>query len=176
MFPEETVAPSKKAQRLSEYVKLYCLVFVLLSVAKCFVLGPHVLISDLIAALVLFFGCMSFDYCYITVFLLFTIFSAVMYIASIGQMIQRRVSFRDKRTILALVAMGVSILIYIIGWWITFLAYKEFKACALGYARPELWTDPEEERIRADDEAPGEAQVRHDRPFTAFQGRGVAVG
>jgi hypothetical protein len=176
MLPGEEPSPSKEAKMISEYVKLYCLIFVLLSIGKCFILGPSELLSDLISTAVLFFGCWTFHYLLTASFLMFTLFSVIRYIAWTGRLVQKRVNFNDRGVVIRLVAMSVALCLYFIGWWITFLAYKQFKACSLGYVRPDLWTDPDRERIRTDDEVPEQGQRRQDRQFSAFQGRGVAVG
>jgi hypothetical protein len=178
-LPEEETPPSKNCKDLADYLKLYCLIFLLLVIGKCFVLGPLQLLSDLLACLVLFFGATSFDYCYLTMFVFLTFYCVVDLINRLGILVQRGIPLLEAKLILRTVVACLALVLYFVGWWLTLIAYREFKAASLGMLG-QIRTDPERERLNNDEEN-AEAEIRRrdgnsGRGFEAFQGRGIAVG
>jgi hypothetical protein len=183
MFFEDVPAPNKRCKDLSEMIKLYTLIFFLLSVAKCFVLGISFLISDVIAALILFFGADMFDSCYLSLFVFFTFIPVFEHFCSLGLLIQRRVPFQGKTILRTWFLIG-SMLLYIIGWALAFQGYKEFKAAEYGLPSLDGWNNPEFTRLRNnEDEEHGRREERNannngggNTEFQAFKGQGVAIG
>lgn len=178
-LPEEETPLTKRSKELADYLKLYCLIFLLLVIAKCFVLGPLQLLSDLLAVLVLFMGTMSFDYCYLTMFVFLTLYSVLDLVAKLGLLIQRGIPVLEAKLLWKTIAVVLSLILYCIGWWLTLIAYREFKSASLGFAT-EYLDDPERERLGRDEENQEIEQTRRNnqsrRGFQAFQGRGIAVG
>jgi hypothetical protein len=178
-WPEEETPLTKRSKELAEYLKLYCLVFLLLVVAKCFVLGPLQLLGDLLAVLVLFMGTLSFDYCYLTMFVFLTLSSVVDLVARLGLLVQRRMPVFEAKLAGRTVAAVLSLILYFAGWWLTLLAYREFKAASMGLGT-DFVNDPERQRLNRDEEHGDEEHTRRNnqnaRAFEAFQGRGIAVG
>lgn len=178
-FPEEETPLTKRSKELADYLKLYCLIFFLLVIGKCFVLGPLQLLSDLLAVLVLFMGTMSFDYCYLAMFVFLTLYSVLDLVAKLGLLIQRGIPVLEAKLVWKTIAVLLSLLLYCIGWWLTLIAYREFKSASLGYGN-DFINDPERERLGRDEENHEIEQRRRFNPtgrsFEAFQGRGIAVG
>ena len=180
MFWEDVPAPNKTCKTLAEYAKLYCLLFFILSIAKCFAVGVNFLLSDLLSCLILFLGLTTFDSCFMTLFVFFTFLPFLEYVSGIGLLIQRGFPlFKPMKQTFMTIGMVVSMIVYVVGWWLSYACYKEFKAASYGLPNAEGWQDPEYTRLRRDDEEDGNDQRNDRQPqgnFSAFQGQGVAIG
>lgn len=186
MFWEDVPAPNKQCETLAELGKLYCLVFLIFVISKSFVLGINMLLSDLISCLIFFMGVATFDSCYMALFVFFTFLPVIDHFSTVGLRIQRGLPlFKPALQAVQNSVMFVSFAMYLVGWWLAYKCYKEFKASAYGLPAREGWQNPEYASLRQQDDEEGGQQGRRrngqynsqqNGNFTAFQGQGVSIG
>ena len=189
-LPPEKEPSTELGKSLKKQLYIYLVVFLIAAVIQVF-LGIAGLM-ELLLAIFLYCGARTINFCWLSSFVLFTLFSVFSLVVALGTEIQQGIILQ-KKMILPNVIIVVCLGVYIYGYRVCFLAYREFKAIggqggvqmfgggarrAFGgaggvsggaYARP--GDSSPNASMRADSTSSGGGGG-----FTAFQGSGVRIG
>src|SRR3990167_1629367 len=173
------LTPSRASKRITNFVYLFLLVFLFVAIGKAFCLEFSQAVADLLAGVGLFLGASTSNDWRTTFFVFMTILPVIEYISKLGLNFQRGTRFfsSDKRGFSNIAMIG-GLVIYLVGWYMAFLAYREYKALAFGL--PDRPAD-ENASLRSNSDDEENKPLRRDYgtnngPFTAFQGTGVRIG
>ena len=128
------VIPSPEGERLSQWLKKIAIGH--LVVALLYFIGATYLImglTDLIFAWFVFIAYRTFSYCYLTIYIWFLMFNIITNFITIGGFIQFSSNFNSMgwKYPYMLGVFIISLGFYFFAMYISYKAYKEFKALAI---------------------------------------------
>lgn len=127
-FGPDIEPPTEKAKTYKSRIYIFLIVYVFITIFKmAYTQGGF---QDLISALFLYCGARSINFCYLSFFILMTFFSFFTCIVIIGTAIQQNKTMFNRKNAMAYTVIILAFLVYIYGYYLCFLAYREFKAIA----------------------------------------------
>ena len=196
----DIIPPNPESADIGNKLKLFALLFLVEFFVKMAFFG-NIGFGDLYLALILFCAGQNFNTCYASFFTLLAFFQAIEVISVLGVFIQRGEN-PFKKSVVGTIVLLVSLIMYVAGTYLCFLAYRLFKDAQMKGWTPQIANGDDDDggvyrqgpQAGYDDEAGrGQQQQQQPRPqanaggqaraqpagnqgMVPFSGRGVAIG
>lgn len=122
----EVPSPNERTKEIRTQLMIYIYAFGINLIFKFFV--GFFPLQDIMCGLLLWCGHRSLNYCYVSFFVLMTFFSFFQIFNSLGGAIQNGTPLFNRKNGFASFVLISSIVIYLWGYYICLIAYREFKA------------------------------------------------
>jgi len=154
---------SEKARSLAKQTYIFLGFFIALAIVKTFKYGqPGV--EDIIAAIIMYVGTAQQNYCYLSTFVLFTFFSFFKVFSKLGEQVQNGKSMVAFFNSFDGYLLNISLLMYIVGYYLSFQGYREMKAISFSQEGRGEYEIIRNQRREGDEET------------DAFIGKGIRIG
>lgn len=179
MFGSPVPPPTDIAKKVVNQFYIYMVVFTIIAVLKMFLLDLNYGIQDLFGSCLLYCAISQLNFCLISFFLILTFFPMFQLFVLFGTEIQHGDNIISRNVALVNAVIIISLVTYVVGYYLCYIAYKEFKAITMGMPNTGYTNMPAQgggtfpRGNRDEEQGQGRSQPVG---FAAFQGQGRTIG
>jgi hypothetical protein len=127
--PPEVQPPNQTTQNMKIQMQFLMVLHLIFGIIKLFLISTT--FADFFCAIILCCCWRSLDFCQTAIYTIFVLFEAMVLIFELGDSIQSQFDYTNSTVLITSIVVALNIVFYIVAIFLTFRAYKEFKALTI---------------------------------------------